>query len=192
MKRLLTKKFMPATAIALVVASFIFFAPRQSQAFLGINMTQFDLPRVLSELKDAAANVVEKTAKYSFLSSLRSIVNQFAYDTATYLGSGGHGQKPLYFTKEVGPWLREQGDNALGGFVEDFTVALNKSDDKDLIENFNICSPNLAVSMKISLGLVDFSSKSGGLKKSQCTIKQIFENGQNQIDLYKREDYLKI
>ena len=191
MKRLLTKKFMPATAIALVVASFIFFAPRQSQAFLGINMTQFDLPRVLSELKDAAANVVEKTAKYSFLSSLRSIVNQFAYDTATYLGSGGHGQKPLYFTKEVGPWLREQGDNALGGFVEDFTVALNKSDDKDLIENFNICSPNLAVSMKISLGLVDFSSKSGGLKKSQCTIKQIFENGQNQIDLYKREDYLK-
>lgn len=188
MKRLFKKKFMPATAIALVVAGFIFFSGKQVEAqFATAATTVGDIPRLTSAIKDTLIEAIIKAGKVSFLSSLRSLVNQFAYDTATYIGSGGQGQKPVYFTKEFGPWLREQGANVGGQFIEEFAT----SDQGSFIKKYNVCSPNLAVSIRISLGLTDFANQSSGLSQSKCNLKQIYENGRSQVELFRQGDYLK-
>jgi hypothetical protein len=185
------------TIIGFLMVGFLFLSPQQvkkSQAALGlpqISLTAVDVPRMRSEIKEIIQttiwDTILKAAQTSFLASLRSLVNQFAYDTATYIGSGGQGQKPVYFTKEFGPWLREQGANVGGQFIEEFA----KTDEGSFIKKYDICSPDLAVSIKISLGLTDYASKSRGLSQSRCNLKKIYESGRDQVELYTDPEYLK-
>ncbi len=188
MKRLLFRKYFPATAIILVVAGFVFFSGKEAKAqFAAVSTTVADVPRAAGAIKDTLIEAIIKAGRVSFLSSLRSLVNQFAYDTATYVGSGGQGQKPVYFTKEFGPWLREQGANVGGQFIEEFAA----TDQGSFIKKYNICSPDLSVSIKISLGLTDFARDSQGLSQSRCNLKEIYQSGQNQVELFRKGDYLK-
>lgn len=174
--------------ILLVVAGFVFFSGKEAKAqFATAATTVVDIPRAAGAIKDTLIDAIIKAGRISFLSSLRSLVNQFAYDTATYVGSGGQGQKPVYFTKEFGPWLREQGANVGGQFIEDFAA----TEQGDFIDKYNICSPDLSVSIKISLGLTDYINDSRGLDRSRCNLKQVYESGVNQVEQYLERDYLK-
>lgn len=146
-----------------------------------------DAPRTVSNVLEAVKEAFIKVGRVTFLNSLRSLVNQFAYDTATYLGSGGSGQKPVYFTQEFGPWLRDQAFNVGGQFIEEFA----QTEEGEFIDKYNICSPNLAVNIKIALGLTDFASQSRGLSQSRCNLKKIYESGAEQVDLFRNQDYLK-
>ena len=46
--------------------------------------------------------------------AIRNGLNKVAYDTATWLGSGGTGQKPLFITEGWGEYLSNIGDQAVG------------------------------------------------------------------------------
>ena len=95
MKRILFSKYFTAMTILLVVAGFVFFSGKEAKAqFATAATTVVDIPRAAGAIKDTLIDAIIKAGRISFLSSLRSLVNQFAYDTATYVGSGGQGQKP--------------------------------------------------------------------------------------------------
>jgi hypothetical protein len=48
----------------------------------------------------------------------RSVINDFAYDAATYIGSGGKGQQALFVKEKWGNFWKNVGDKAAGDFVE--------------------------------------------------------------------------
>ncbi len=146
-----------------------------------------DAPFSISKILQAAKDAFIKVGKTTFVSSLRSLVNKFAYDTATYIGSGGAGQKPVYFTKEFGPWLRDQAFNVGGQFIEEFA----QTPEGSFNNTYNICSPDLSVSIRIALGLTDFVNETGGIPQSRCNLKTIYQSGRDQIELYTQGDYLK-
>lgn len=182
------------TIIGLLMVGFLFLSPQQVAALVTPVQPVIELESIAlkvqslkAEVKETIWNAVVKAARTSFLNSLRSLANQFAYDTATYIGSGGKGQKPVYFTKEFGPWLQEQGANVGGQFIEEFA----KTDEGSFIKKYDICSPDLSVHIKISLGLTDYASKSRGLSQSRCNLKEIYESGRDQVELYRDPEYLK-
>jgi hypothetical protein len=46
------------------------------------------------------------------------MLNTFAYDTATWLATGDEGQKPMFYTKGWGAYLKDLADAAGGKFLE--------------------------------------------------------------------------
>lgn len=195
MKRFFRTRKLILICIGITIGiGYVFFSTQQANAQFAtkaISTTIADIPRTAAGIKDEIKNTflqaLLKAGKISFLNSLRSLVNKFAYDTATYLGSGGQGQKPVYFTQEFGPWLRDQAFNVGGQFIEEFA----QTEEGDFIDEYNICSPDLAVNIKIALGLTDFASQSRGLDSTRCDLKKIYQSGVNQIELYSDPSYLK-
>ncbi|MDD3301767.1 MAG: hypothetical protein PHR57_03295, partial [Patescibacteria group bacterium] len=76
--------------------------------------------RAITKLWDKYKDALQKAGSRAFQSTVRSALNKIAYDTATYVGSGGKGQKPLFVTKNWGSYLEQIGDEAAGQFIEDF------------------------------------------------------------------------
>lgn len=96
--------------------------------------------------------------------ALGSALNTIAYDTATYVGSGGKGQKPAFITEGWGTYLTNVGDNTAGTFLETFG--------KEGAIKFNLCEPSLGVRIKIGLGLVQFAKPT----TPKCTFKTMTSN----------------
>jgi hypothetical protein len=48
----------------------------------------------------------------------RKVINDFAYDAATYIGSGGKGQQALFVKEKWGNFWKNVGDKAAGDFIE--------------------------------------------------------------------------
>ncbi len=189
------KKYISRTSIlfslvlALVIAvNFSVVAPARA---LPVEVTA-NFPQITKDILQKAWDGVLKAGKISFFNVLRSAVNQFAFDTATYVGSGGEGQKPVYFTKEFGAWLRDQGANAGGQFIEEFVRTQQTSPDA-LFSKFDICAPDFSATARISLGLSDFLNKNNtsGIASSRCNLKKIFDAYSNQVDLVTSPDYLR-
>ncbi len=174
-----SQKIFGLFACLAVAAGFLLFPARPASAQLATKAftTELEsLPTKLSEAKKLSWDLVVKTARYSFGNSIRTLLNQFAYDTATYIGTGSKGQKPVYFTESFDDWIGVQGQKALGHFVEDF-ARIGPNKDKGFIDKYGICAPNFALQVRIGLGLVDYSSASRGLSESQCNMKKIWEAG---------------
>jgi hypothetical protein len=114
--------------------------------------------KVQPKLKDALLNAGSKILQSTISNSL----NKIAYDTASYIGSGGRGQKPQFITESVGSYLGSVADNAAGVVIDQLN---------DLGE-FNLCEPNLDIKAKIGLGLVDYSG-SATLKAPNCTFSKM-------------------
>ncbi|NTW22297.1 hypothetical protein HGA34_01980 [Candidatus Falkowbacteria bacterium] len=110
-------------------------------------------------------------------SAMRSALNTIAMDTATWLGSGGNGQKPLFYTEGWGAYLTNVADNAAGTFVEQ----LGKQNG---YAKFNLCKPNFALQMKIGLGLVQSVKPSA----PACTFTKLVSNWENELT---SEDFMQ-
>ena len=70
---------------------------------------------------------------------LSAIFKQIAYDTATWIGSGGKGQQPLFITEGVGRYLENTGDAALGMFIDNLSKRYGVS----------ICEPEFGLKILI-------------------------------------------
>ncbi len=195
----------------LVIFFLAFFVPRYVSALAGPAIIVSDLPRVISETKDTIWDSLWSAAQVSLLNASRAVINQVAFETATYLGSGAEGQAPLFYTVKFGEWIRQQGSNAGGSFVEEFVNTRKqqinglKSDqigmiDRIFAQQYDICAPNLDITAKISLGLVDYTSNSGGLAESRCNLSRVYKDtterfnefyGTSPDALTKRQDYFK-
>lgn len=122
------------------------------------------------------------------------LVNQVSYETATYLGSGAQGQVPVYYTKQFEPiqhtlTLAVILLNSLEMYP--YTADELASYSAEFLNKYDICSPDLSVTIKIALGLANHARDSRGLTKSRCNLKDIYQSGERQVELYKEEDYLK-
>ena len=120
-----------------------------------------------NKLRDTIAVAIRKSGSYALQAALRNALNKIAYDTATYIGSGGKGQKPLFITEGWGTYLNNIGDQAGGEFIE----RLGRE------WKFNLCEPSLAVKMKIGLGLVQYERP----KAPTCTLSKMYENWDNEL-----------
>ena len=120
---------------------------------------------------------LKKSGSKALSSSLRNALNKIAMDTATYIGSGGRGQKPLFITEGWGEYLGNIGDEAAGEFIEKL------GRDKSFYGEFNLCQPDIGVQVKIGLGLVEQSRPS----KPQCTFTKMKSNWENELS---RQDFL--
>ncbi len=92
-----------------------------------------DIPMLVwNKIQEYATKLWKKGGSIAFQSTVRTALNKIAYDTATYLGSGDKGQKPLFITKDWGDYLAQIGDEAAGQFVESFANNLATSKANDL------------------------------------------------------------
>ncbi|NTU98947.1 hypothetical protein HGA64_02990, partial [Candidatus Falkowbacteria bacterium] len=109
-------------------------------------------------------------------SAMTSAMNTIAYDTATWLGSGGKGQKPLFYTEGWGAYLTNVADNAAGTFIESFGKT-GLSGASGAAYKFNLCNPNFALKMKLSLGM----SQSFRPKAPACTFTKMMDNWEKEL-----------
>ncbi|MFA5247758.1 MAG: hypothetical protein WC415_00725, partial [Patescibacteria group bacterium] len=103
-----------------------------------------------------------KVASSLYRSILSNALNTMAFDTATWLGSGGRGQKPLFVT-DAALYARNIGDAAAGQFIE--TLGKN-------IFGVSICEPSLNAKLKIGLGLVQQERPA----TPNCTLSKMYSN----------------
>lgn len=99
-----------------------------------------------------------------FQATLGKALNTIAYESATWIGSGGNGQKPMFITEGWGAYLTNVGDNAVGNFLE--TLG------KEGPVKFNLCNPNPQLTIKIGLGLRQYVKPS----KPACTFTEMSKN----------------
>ena len=96
---------------------------------------------------DGLLKSLKKAGSTAFGTAIRTTLKQMAYDTATYLVSGGEGQKPQFFKEGWGEFLPNVMDSAAGTFID----TLGK---EGVFENtFNLCEPSSDMKVSIGLGL---------------------------------------
>ena len=116
---------------------------------------------------DQADKAWKKAGSVAFWSAMKSALNTIAYDTATWIGSGGEGQKPMFITEGWDKYLGNVADNAAGTFIESIGETWN----------FNLCEPDFALKAKIGLGLVE-QQRPG---KPACTFSEMKENWEEEL-----------
>jgi hypothetical protein len=121
---------------------------------------------ITAKLDKALAKVGSAMVQTAITNSLKRV----AYDTATWIGSGGEGQKPLFVTEGTGAYLLSIADSAAGDYIDAFAHNLN----------VNFCQPNLDVKVRIGLGLVD--ANTGKIKDSKCKASTMFQAWKTSID----------
>jgi hypothetical protein len=127
--------------------------------------------------QDKILKALEKAYKKSGAIALRKAIynalQTLAYDTATWIGSGGRGQKPLFIREGWEEYLTNIADSAAGEFIE----SLNKE------WGVNLCEPSAGVKTKIGLGLMQYSRP----KKPDCTFSEMKKNWDRELQ---RPDFL--
>src|SRR3989338_7227893 len=150
-------------------------APARAQ-WTTISHTFTDIPRQISEgmqkAKDTVKKALTRTLSRSYQQAIRSVTYKLAQDTATWIASGGKGQKPLLF-RNFGSWMKESGNIAAGKFLANLTAGWP----------VNICDASslkskLAITIGIEKSLDDLmfpvSSKDTGL--TGCKLTEIRNN----------------
>ncbi|MFZ4648263.1 MAG: hypothetical protein ACOYMB_01355 [Patescibacteria group bacterium] len=97
----------------------------------GVVAVSSDASTIAQTAKDTAATTKQtiwqklgkalaKAGSGAFQATLRTALNKIAVDTATWIGSGADGQKPLFVTKDGQSYLGMIADEAAGQFIESF------------------------------------------------------------------------
>jgi len=81
---------------------------------------------VWNKIQKVLGELLRKVGSIAFQQAVRNTLNRVAYDTATWIGSGDDGQKPLYITKKWYDHLGQIGDEAAGDFLQSFVQNLNQ------------------------------------------------------------------
>ncbi len=117
---------------------------------------------------------LKKAASKAFGAALTSALNTIAYDTATWLGSGAEGQKPMWMREPFGEFLDNTLSQAQGAFIESLS--------KDW--KFNLCEPDIDLKGQIALGLKQYAKPSA----PKCTFKKMLDNWETELE---SKDFLK-
>lgn len=180
-----SKKIKISGFIAVILlANFLFFlnAPKVSAIAVQVSETKLTGVETKKGAADTAQNVwVKAWNKFTeitrplalskaFWAAARLALNTLAYDTATWIGSGGKGQKPIFVTEGWGTYLENIADNAAGSFIE-------KLGKEAGFGKFNLCEPDLNVKVKIGLGLVNYQQP----KQPVCTFRKMVKNWDNSL-----------
>jgi hypothetical protein len=119
-------------------------------------------------LQEYLLKTLPKAGSIALNSAVRSALNTIAFDTATWLGSGGKGQKPMFITEGWGTYLTNVADNAAGTFIEKFG--------RTGLKNYNMCDPG-GLKAVIGLGLTQYTRPS----TPKCTFTQLTQNWEKSL-----------
>ncbi|MDD5528363.1 MAG: hypothetical protein PHO56_05370, partial [Patescibacteria group bacterium] len=153
----------------LFLASILFFAASRPTYALGLADVFAPITAAYEGLKyvgDRVYNIGKDLIGYEGSIALQQAVmhslNTIAYDTATWLGSGGAGQKPQYFSVTPIHNLENISNAAAGQFISSFGQQ----------EGVNFCKLSANAKLSIGLGLV------GAVKPPDidCTASQMMTN----------------
>lgn len=114
-----------AAVLVMLMASLFLSAPRPVQAQTDVNQA---VNNVLTPIWSFLKKAYEKGGASAFQKVVRTALNKIAYDTATWLGSGSEGQKPMFVTQGWGDYLTQIGDEAAGEFLEEAVNNWNNND----------------------------------------------------------------
>ncbi|MEI7620682.1 MAG: hypothetical protein WCJ57_03900, partial [Candidatus Falkowbacteria bacterium] len=165
--------FLKGTFLTLVFVFVFLVAPIKS-AYATIPADPIGGPttvinKVLTTIKDKLTKVWDKVGSNLFQTVITNSLKRVAYDTATWIGSGDEGQKPLFLTKDASKYIGDLADSAAGDFIDTFAKELN----------VDFCQPNLDVKIKIGLGLNDkYSTK---IPDSRCKATTMFQAWKTDI-----------
>lgn len=131
-----------------------------------------DIPRTLSQIVAAIIQKLEDSfntfATQAYNVTLRNTLNRLAMDGATWLASGGNGQKPQYVVEGEGTYIQNLGDAAAGDMID----SLSKS------WGVNLCQPaDPMVRVNIGLGLVEEQAP----QKPNCTLTSLITNWDTSV-----------
>lgn len=153
-----------------VIGGFVFGAVRPARAAAPTAVVS-DIPGTLKWLwervKDAASKSLIVASKTAADIAVTNMIQRVAYDTATFLASGGEGQKPLFFTEGWGPYLKQVGEST----VADFVGILSEEVGFDAL-GLNLCEPNINVRLFFTMGILQQFTP----PTPRCTFKQITDN----------------
>lgn len=111
--------------------------------------------------------------RLAYRKALNYFLKTFAIDIATYLASGGEGQKPLFYTEGWGAYLSRTANNAAGHFINTFARGLGSE---------NICNLSFKTKFAITLGL----KQAVRPEKPQCTFTEMLKNWERDVSDPKR------
>ncbi len=157
-----------------ISSSFVFMAPQPARADLPVVDLLGNAISTGKTIWDKIQNVLKvllvKVAGTAVETALSHTLQTIAYDEATYLGTGGTGQKPLWQTGNVETIMSNVGQDAAGSFISSL--------DKQF--GVNLCSPDISVKLSIGLGLV------GAVRPPapDCTWSQLSSNWDAAIKKY--------
>ncbi|GEM_PF-4447604 len=117
----------------------VFLAPRTVKAFPGEAFSAAVWKHAMEILRDIGSKALKATKDVAFKNALNNFTAKVAQDTATYVATGGKGQKPLFLTNP-GKYLEDAGNAAAGDFVDSLSKSVfNKSACTfDLTQHINI------------------------------------------------------
>lgn len=124
---------------------------------------------VWKKVTNALQKIVGKAGTTAINKAVSTAINTMAYDTATWIGSGAPGQKPLFIQEGWGKFLGNVGENAVGTFLEEF----GKSNSIMKKYGINFCAPSLSVKFKIGLGLLESERPQ---QEPDCSFKTLQQN----------------
>ncbi|MDD5341762.1 MAG: carbohydrate binding domain-containing protein [Patescibacteria group bacterium] len=103
-----------------LVGVFLFTVPK-TQAGFPVSVLA-SIPDTISYIWTLTKFVAQNAGMVAYKKALSYFANKVAYDAAVYLGSGGKGQKPLFWTNP-GKFMQQIGDGAAGEFLDNITTA---------------------------------------------------------------------
>ncbi|NCN07637.1 hypothetical protein GW933_03000 [Candidatus Falkowbacteria bacterium] len=119
------------------------------------------------DLRDIEKQTWKDTLAGAWKSMLSVFSKQLAYDTASWIASGGKGQKPLFITEGIGAYLKNTADNAAGTFIDEI--------DKEF--GVNLCRPNFNVELMIKTSLRGYQPA-----KPSCNFTGMVNNWRSAIN----------
>lgn len=135
MERQPAKKFAVFLVAAFIIFGAIFFPLKPAKA-----IPVEDIPALVwNKITDFAGKLWRTAGSVAFQRTLTTALNKIAYDTATWIGSGHQGQKPLFVTQGWGDYLLQVGDEAGGQFLETFVNNINREDPQDCDASYQSC-----------------------------------------------------
>lgn len=119
------------------------------------------------DLREVEKQTWKDTLAGAWKSMLSVFSKQLAYDTASWIASGGKGQKPLFITEGIGAYLKNTADDAAGTFIDEI--------DKEF--GVNLCRPNFNVELMIKTSLRGYQAR-----KPSCNFTSMVNNWRSAIN----------
>lgn len=152
---------------------------------------------------DAIRDTIKKSGSILYRNIAGRLINQVAYDAATHLASGNWGKGPLYEDRDWWAFTRDTIDNASGAFIEQLVIdnqdtqkqswVLNEATGQyeqkvtdpasvaKFIKDYHVCSPDITLGLKISLGLGGgYGSEGSGLNPTSCNLRDMYKSAKEQ------------
>ena len=120
--RFLTKtKLLLAVLLLIIVGNVVLVTQASAQLPIPVPTQEIvSVPETTGWLMDAWKYLRNKVATIMFQNIARKVLNDFAFDAGTYLGSRRSGQKAVFIEEKWTNFWDNVGDQAVGEFIESF------------------------------------------------------------------------